>query len=57
MMYYYTQAIGDATNLPTIKGANNFYGLGLFDADPYLLGGANWFSMCLLVLDDGVQRR
>lgn len=43
-MYYYTQCIGDATKLPTIKGVNNFYGLGLFDADPYELGGSNWFS-------------
>jgi len=54
-MYYYTQAIGDATNLPTIKGANNFYGLGLFDADPYLLGGSNWFSTCLLSTQIGTE--
>lgn len=43
-MQYMTQCVGDATNLPTIIGAPNFFGLGIFDADPYLLGGQNWFT-------------
>lgn len=32
--FYYTQMIGDATNLPTIKAAANFQGMAVIDADP-----------------------
>jgi len=43
-MYYMTQCVGDATNMPTIIGSPDFVGLGVFDADPYVLGGSNWFT-------------
>ncbi|KAI0118701.1 glycoside hydrolase family 55 protein [Nemania sp. FL0031] len=32
---YYTQFVGDAINVPTIKGSAAFSGMGLIDADPY----------------------
>lgn len=32
--YYYTQMIGDATNLPVLKAAANFEGMAVIDADP-----------------------
>ncbi|KAK5636635.1 hypothetical protein RRF57_012347 [Xylaria bambusicola] len=32
---YYTQFIGDAVNVPTIKGSANFEGMGVIDANPY----------------------
>ncbi|KAI1121568.1 glycoside hydrolase family 55 protein [Nemania abortiva] len=32
---YYTQFVGDAVNVPTIKGSADFSGMGLIDADPY----------------------
>ncbi|KAJ8128672.1 hypothetical protein O1611_g4962 [Lasiodiplodia mahajangana] len=32
---YYTQFVGDAVNVPTIKGSADFTGMGLIDADPY----------------------
>ncbi|KJR83277.1 glucan 1,3-beta-glucosidase [Sporothrix schenckii 1099-18] len=42
---YMTQLIGDATNLPTLKAASNFVGLGLIDGDPYYSGpDPNWLS-------------
>ncbi|KAH7407073.1 exo-beta-1,3-glucanase [Phaeosphaeria sp. MPI-PUGE-AT-0046c] len=46
IQYYYTQFVGDATNLPTLKASANFEGMGLIDADPYIPGGdgANWFT-------------
>lgn len=44
LMFYYTQLIGDATNLPVIKGAASFYGIALLDADQYYPGGANWYT-------------
>jgi len=43
-MMYYTQMVGDATNLPTLKGSKNFNSLGMLDADPYAIGGANWYT-------------
>jgi len=43
-MHYMTQCVGDATNLPVIIGSFDFIGLGIFDSDPYLLGGQNWFT-------------
>lgn len=44
IQYYYTQFIGDAVELPTIKATPEFTGMALIDADPYLPGGANWFT-------------
>jgi glucan 1,3-beta-glucosidase len=44
VMFYYTQLIGDATNLPTLLGASNFAGIAMLDSDPYAYGGANWFT-------------
>lgn len=44
---YYTQLIGDATNLPTVKVTSNFAGMGVFDADPYEYSAPNspnWFT-------------
>ena len=41
-MYYYSQMIGDAKNLPTLKATAGFAGIAVIDADPYLAGGANW---------------
>ncbi|KAI5863064.1 glycoside hydrolase family 55 protein [Durotheca rogersii] len=32
---YYTQFVGDAVNLPTIKATPNFDGMGVIDANPY----------------------
>nr|POE73033.1 glucan 1,3-beta-glucosidase [Quercus suber] len=43
-MPYYTQMIGDALSPPTIKGASDFSGMALIDADPYTDTGANWFT-------------
>ncbi|KAK4948388.1 hypothetical protein LTR10_012922 [Elasticomyces elasticus] len=43
IMYYYTQLIGDANNLPTIKATANFTGMAVLDADPYGEFGVNWF--------------
>lgn len=44
IQYYYTQFIGDANDLPVIKALPTFYGIGLFDSDPYLAYGFNWFT-------------
>ncbi|KAH8817294.1 glucan 1,3-beta-glucosidase GLUC78 precursor [Xylogone sp. PMI_703] len=33
---FYTQAIGDPTSLPTIKGTAHFEGIALFDSDVYI---------------------
>ena len=46
IQYYYTQFVGDATNLPILKASANFEGMGLIDADPYIPGGngANWYT-------------
>ncbi|KAI3336640.1 glycoside hydrolase family 55 protein [Xylariaceae sp. AK1471] len=32
---YYTQFVGDATNMPTIKGSADFEGMGVIDGNPY----------------------
>lgn len=42
-MFYYTQMVGDAVNLPEIVMAPTFEGMGMFDSDPYEEGGANWY--------------
>jgi glucan 1,3-beta-glucosidase len=46
IQYYYTQFVGDATNMPTLKASANFEGMGVIDADPYIPGGngANWYT-------------
>lgn len=41
---YYTQFIGDAISLPTIKAAASFQGIAVIDSDPYEDGGANWYT-------------
>nr|OQO26207.1 hypothetical protein B0A51_06006 [Rachicladosporium sp. CCFEE 5018] len=43
-LYYYTAMVGDANNLPIIKGTPEFDAIGLFDANPYLPYGFNWFQ-------------
>jgi glucan 1,3-beta-glucosidase len=44
--YFYTQFVGDPTaDKPAIKGAKNFTGIALLDADPYVPsgGGRQWY--------------
>ncbi|KAI4204576.1 MAG: hypothetical protein LQ346_001585 [Caloplaca aetnensis] len=41
---YYTQFVGDAVNLPTIKAASSFQGIAVIDSDPYDTTGANWYT-------------
>lgn len=36
---YYTQFVGDAVTLPTIKATAGFAGIALIDSDPYADGG------------------
>lgn len=43
-MLYYTQFVGDATNLPVIKGTPDFFGIALLDSDPYLAYGVSWWQ-------------
>ncbi|KAH7128441.1 pectate lyase superfamily protein-domain-containing protein [Dendryphion nanum] len=46
IQYYYTQFIGDAKQLPTIKASATFKGMGMIDADPYIPEGwgENWYT-------------
>lgn len=46
IQYYYTQFIGDAKQLPTLKATASFEGMGLIDADPYYPNGdgKNWYT-------------
>ena len=46
---YYTQFIGDAVTVPTIKATAGFQGIALIDSDPYAAGGINWYTnqVCL----------
>ncbi|PHH61775.1 hypothetical protein CDD81_7986 [Ophiocordyceps australis] len=41
--YYYSQMVGDAIGVPTLKAAAEFEGIAVIDADPYLPGGSNWY--------------
>ncbi|KAL8686385.1 MAG: hypothetical protein Q9224_005462, partial [Gallowayella concinna] len=41
---YYTQFVGDAITVPTIKAAPSFEGIAVIDSDPYMDGGANWYT-------------
>ncbi|KAK6860327.1 beta-1 3 exoglucanase precursor [Apiospora arundinis] len=42
---YYTQFVGDAVNLPTLKATSGFKGMAVIDADPYIEGldSVNWY--------------
>ncbi|KAH8698984.1 exo-beta-1,3-glucanase Exg0 [Talaromyces proteolyticus] len=44
IQYYYSQFIGDATDLPVLKAASSFQGMAVIDADPYTDSGANWYT-------------
>ena len=44
VQYYYTQFIGDAISVPTIKAMPGFSGIAVFDSDPYANGGFNWYT-------------
>ena len=44
IQYYYTQLVGDALSLPTLKAAPAFKGMAVIDSDPYTDGGANWYT-------------
>lgn len=46
---YYTQFVGDAVNVPTIKATAGFTGIALIDSDPYEDGGVNWYTNQVLV--------
>jgi hypothetical protein len=41
---YYTQFVGDAISIPTIKATAGFKGMALIDSDPYADGGVNWYT-------------
>jgi glucan 1,3-beta-glucosidase len=40
---YYTQFVGDAVSIPTIKATAGFKGMALIDSDPYD-AGVNWYT-------------
>lgn len=40
---YYSQFIGDAVTIPTIKASASFTGIAVIDSDPYTKG-ANWYT-------------
>jgi len=44
VQYYYTQFVGDAVTPPTLKASASFQGMAVIDSDPYLAGGANWYT-------------
>lgn len=46
VQFYYTQFIGDAVSIPTIKATAGFAGIAMIDSDPYIPngGGANWYT-------------
>ena len=44
IQYYYTQFVGDAITMPTIKAAADFSGMALIDSDPYTSSGVNWYT-------------
>lgn len=44
IQYYYTQMVGDANDLPVIKGTSDFTGMALIDADPYSDDGSSWYT-------------
>jgi glucan 1,3-beta-glucosidase len=47
VQYYFTQLVGDALQIPTIKAAPTFAGIAVIDADPYAYtggGAVNWYT-------------
>lgn len=44
IMYYYSQFIGDANNLPVLMATPEFNAIGILDADKYLPYGFNWYT-------------
>jgi len=46
IQYYYTQFVGDALDLPTIRALHSFEGIAVVDTDPYIPGanGAQWYT-------------
>ena len=44
IQYYYTQLVGDALSIPTLKASPSFKGMAVIDSDPYEDGGANWYT-------------
>ncbi|KAI9814260.1 MAG: hypothetical protein M1827_003426 [Pycnora praestabilis] len=44
IQFYYTQFVGDAVSIPTIKGSSSFKGIALIDSDPYADNGVNWYT-------------
>ncbi|MCJ1457090.1 hypothetical protein MMC28_007456 [Mycoblastus sanguinarius] len=43
VQYYYTQLVGDALTIPTIKASAGFTGIAVIDSDPYV-NGVNWYT-------------
>lgn len=44
VQFYYTQFVGDAITIPTIKAAPSFQGIAVIDSDPYDDTGTNWYT-------------
>lgn len=44
IQYYYTQFVGDAVTIPTLKSTAGFQGIAIIDSDPYEPGGENWYT-------------
>lgn len=44
IMYYFTQYIGDANDLPTLKATPDFNAIGVIDSNVYLPYGFNWYQ-------------
>ncbi|KAL9074469.1 MAG: hypothetical protein Q9161_002257 [Pseudevernia consocians] len=43
IQYYYTQFVGDAVSIPTLKASASFTGIAVIDSDPYT-NGDNWYT-------------
>ncbi|KID87738.1 glucan 1,3-beta-glucosidase GLUC78 precursor, partial [Metarhizium majus ARSEF 297] len=44
IQYYYTQLVGDAASVPTLKASANFEGIAVIDSNPYNSDGTNWHT-------------
>lgn len=46
IMYYFSQLVGDATDLPTIKAMPGFNGIAVLDSDVYIPNGyeSEWYT-------------
>ena len=42
-MYYYTELVGDAKELPTLLASPDFNGSWVLDADPTKADGSDWY--------------